>query len=191
MQRGLVHALAWSLATGGAVTVSWWGVHAVLAGTVYDPPRAVPVSAPTAEDLTSSTHRPPSSAPADPTPRTTSSGKPAVPPSRTPPSRTPPSRTPSPSHTPAPNTPRPASVAAAATPTGQARVYTTSGGRVVFEVRADSAALVSATPEPGWSVQTWTNTTWIRVDFARDDGKRVSLFCTWNDHAPQVDIVNS
>lgn len=178
MQRGLVHALAWALATGGAVTVSWWGVHAVLADTVYDPPRALPVAAPTPQDLTPSPHRPSSSAPADPAPR---------PPSREP--SAPPSRTPVPSRTPAPNTPRPASVAATAS--GEARSYTTKGGRVVFELGADSAELVSATPEPDWSMQVWSDTTWIRVNFARDDGTTVSIFCTWNAHAPQVDIVNS
>ena len=44
MQRGLVHALAWSLATGAAVTLSWFGVHTVMSGTAYDPPRALPIS---------------------------------------------------------------------------------------------------------------------------------------------------
>ncbi|NEC66036.1 hypothetical protein [Streptomyces sp. SID9727] len=176
MQRALVHALAWSLATGAAVTVSWWGVHAVLAGTVYDPPRAVPVAPPTTESLTSSTHRPAPSP--SPEPRTTAPKPPA-----------PPSRKPSPSRTPAPNTPRPAS--GTATAAGKARSYATDGGRVVFEIGAASAELVSATPEPGWSMRVWSNTTWIRVDFARDDGTTVSVFCTWNDHAPQVDIVNS
>ncbi|HEY9369348.1 MAG TPA: hypothetical protein VIU94_13060, partial [Streptomyces sp.] len=45
MRRGLVHALAWSLATGAAVTLSWWGVHTVMAGTAYDPPQALPIPA--------------------------------------------------------------------------------------------------------------------------------------------------
>lgn len=85
--------------------------------------------------------------------------------------------------------PRPASGTTAAA--GKARSYATDGGRVVFEMGAASAELVSATPEPGWSMQVWSNTTWIRVNFARDDGTTVSVFCTWNDHAPQVDIVNS
>lgn len=71
MQRGLVHALAWSLATGAAVTLSWWGVHTVMAGTAYDPPRAVPISASARDShsgagaLSSSTRRPPSSAGTD------------------------------------------------------------------------------------------------------------------------------
>lgn len=82
-------------------------------------------------------------------------------------------------------------MAAAASASGEARSYTTKGGRVVFELGPDSAELVSATPRPDWSMQVWSNSTWIRVNFARDDGTTVSIFCTWNDHAPQVDIVNS
>lgn len=79
--------------------------------------------------------------------------------------------------------------APAATPAGTARSYSTDGGRVVFELGADSAKLVSATPEPGWSMRVWTNSAWIRVNFAQDDGTTVSVFCTWNGHPPQVEIV--
>ncbi|MEU9950574.1 hypothetical protein [Streptomyces sp. NPDC047939] len=181
MQRGLVHALAWSLATGAAVTLSWWGVHTVMAGTAYDPPRAVPIEAgarsdrDSTENLSSSTHRPepsPSRSPSA-TRRATATPKPSVTASRTP------SRTPA-------GTPRPT-----ATASGTARSYQTDGGRIVFELGTASAKLVSATPEQGWSVQVWTNTTWIRVNFTRDDGTTVSVFCTWNDHPPQVEIVKS
>ncbi|MFD8027164.1 hypothetical protein ACFV3F_00075, partial [Streptomyces sp. NPDC059717] len=45
MVKGLVHVLAWSVATGAAVTLSWWGVHTVMTGTAYDPPRALPITA--------------------------------------------------------------------------------------------------------------------------------------------------
>lgn len=181
MQRGLVHALAWSLATGAAVTLSWWGVHTVMAGTAYDPPRAVPIEAgsgsdrDSAENLSSSTHRPqpsPSRSPSA-THRATAAPKPSATASGTP------------SHT-ASGTPRPT-----ATASGTARSYRTDGGLIVFELGTDSAKLVSATPEQGWSVQVWTNTTWIRVNFTRDDGTTVSVFCTWNDHPPQVEIVKS
>ncbi|MFE6494315.1 hypothetical protein [Streptomyces sp. NPDC057748] len=44
MRRGLMHAMAWVLSTGGAVTLSWWGVHTVLSGTAYEPPRALPIA---------------------------------------------------------------------------------------------------------------------------------------------------
>ncbi|MER7723224.1 hypothetical protein [Streptomyces sp. NPDC096323] len=185
MQRGLVHALAWSLATGAAVTLSWWGVRTVMAGTAYDPPRAVPIAAGArsdrdiTENLSSSTHRP------RPTPsKSPSASRRATPKPPTSPSRKP-SRTPA-------ATPRPTAAATAtATASGTAKSYRTDGGLIVFEIGADEAKLVSATPEQGWSVQVWTNTTWIRVNFTKDDGTTVSVFCTWNDHPPQVEIVNS
>jgi len=44
MRRGLVHTAAWLFATGAAVTLSWWGVHTVVAGTAYDRPRALPIA---------------------------------------------------------------------------------------------------------------------------------------------------
>lgn len=67
--------------------------------------------------------------------------------------------------------------------------YGTYGGRVVVELGATSAKLVSVAPDPGWSIQVWTNTTWIGVNFSTDDGTTVSVFCTWNDHPPTVGIV--
>ncbi|MET8327039.1 hypothetical protein [Streptomyces sp. NPDC005181] len=179
MQRGLVHALAWSLATGAAVTLTWWGVHTVMAGTAYDPPRAVPISASArdghsgADALSSSTRRPQAS----PTPKRSSTPRTAPKPSATPPGQ--PSRTPSSSPSPA----RPAKRS------GTVKSYPTDGGRVVFELGTDWAKLVSATPDPGWSMQVWTTTTWIRVEFTTDDGSTVSVFCTWNDHPPVVEIV--
>ncbi|MEU1471574.1 hypothetical protein ABZ434_25555 [Streptomyces sp. NPDC005761] len=181
MQRGLVHALAWSLATGAAVTLSWWGVHTVMAGTAYDPPRAVPIAAGArsdrdiTENLSSSTHRPQPSPSKSPAASRRPAPKPSASPSRTP------SRAPA-------ATPRPT---ATATASGTARSYRTDGGRIVFELGTESAKLVSATPEQGWSVQVWTNTTWIRVNFTKDDNTTVSVYCTWNDHPPMVEIVNS
>ncbi|MEU5215819.1 hypothetical protein AB0G79_06420 [Streptomyces sp. NPDC020807] len=88
MRRGLVHALAWSLATGAAVTLSWWGVHSVLSGTVYDPPRALPLPVGTTDDapalaggdplnpLTSSTRNPETSGPPSGTPGGAASARP-------------------------------------------------------------------------------------------------------------------
>ncbi|WP_432151973.1 hypothetical protein [Streptomyces sp. bgisy029] len=190
MQRGLVHALAWSLATGAAVTLSWWGVHTVMTGTAYDPPRAVPISvgggAPqrigqsTEEPLVSSTYRtspPPSLSPSPPA----RSSSPSPSPSSARPSPTPSSASPKP---PAPST--------AAASSGEVKGYRTDGGRVVFELGKSSAKLVSATPEPGWSMQVWTNDAWIRVDFSDGggvDGKTYSVFCTWNGTPPTVQVV--
>ncbi|MFE0653267.1 hypothetical protein ACFVZH_32335 [Streptomyces sp. NPDC059534] len=181
MRRGLVHALAWSLATGAAVTLSWWGVHTVLSGTVYDPPRALPLpaggtigaAASGSDPLTSST-RPPepaaSSAPATPT--DIPSTGPATPSTR-------------PSRTPRPTTPPPATT----TPDSASRVqsYPVDGGRVTFDLGETSAELVSAIPASGWQMQVWKQPTWIRVTFTKD-GRELSVFCLWHDTAPRVEI---
>ncbi|MFC9029902.1 hypothetical protein [Streptomyces arboris] len=191
MQRGLVHALAWSLATGAAVTLSWWGVHTVMTGTAYDPPRAVPISvgagAPqrigqsTEEPLVSSTYR---STPSPSPSPSSSAGSSSASPS---PSTARPSRTPSSAPAPPPaSSPKPAANS------GEVKGYRTAGGRVVFELGKSSAKLVSATPEPGWSMQVWTNDAWIRVDFSDGggvDGKTYSVFCTWNGTPPTVQVV--
>ncbi|MFJ4837641.1 hypothetical protein [Streptomyces sp. NPDC088746] len=182
MQRGLVHAIAWSLATGAAVTLSWWGVHTVMSGTAYDPPRAVPISVEARgaqasdEPVSSSTHRAlPSPSPSATASRSTAPASPR-------PSRKPSSRPPSAS--------RPAEPPASPAASGEVKSYPTRGGRVVLELADASAKLVSATPEPGWSMQVWTNPEWIRVDFSDGAGATVSVFCTWNGHPPIVETVD-
>ncbi|WP_031090809.1 hypothetical protein [Streptomyces sp. NRRL WC-3549] len=179
MHRGLVHAAAWSFATGAAVTLSWWGVHTVMSGTAYDRPRAVPIAAGTqgagaAEaPVSSSTHRP------SPSPPPTS-GPPATRSPSPPPPARPSSGTPSPGDAPASAPPAAA---------GNVQSHPTRGGRVVLELAPDAATLVSATPEPGWSMRVWTNAEWIRVDFTDGSGATVSVFCTWNGHPPSVEVV--
>ncbi|MFH8799363.1 hypothetical protein ACH4F6_07165 [Streptomyces sp. NPDC017936] len=174
MRRGLVHVLAWSLATGAAVTLSWWGVHTVMAGTAYDPPRALPL---TAGDVTARESEPPASASASarPVPSASPSNSPSSKPSRTP-------RSPSPS----PSAPAPVT-SAPPSPSGQVKSYDTDGGRVVFDLGKTSATLVSATPGTGWSMQVWTTQTWIRVEFT-SGADRVSVFCTWHDGPPRVEV---
>ncbi|GHA46706.1 hypothetical protein E6R61_10350 [Streptomyces sp. LRa12] len=187
MRRGLVHVIAWLLATGAAVTLSWWGVHTVMAGTAYDAPRALPITAADAsvrggegddgESLASSTSRPspapsasPSSGSASPTPSGTSR-EPGPAPARTTPSTAPPEDPVSP----APDT------------SGDVKSYDTDGGRAVFDLGTSSASLVSATPGTGWSMQVWKTESWIRVEFT-SGADRVSVFCTWHDGPPRVEI---
>ncbi|MFI6766816.1 hypothetical protein [Streptomyces sp. NPDC050355] len=184
MQRGLVHAAAWTLATGAAVTLSWFGVHTVLSGTAYDAPRALPLSGQVASSGTdgeatpqaSSTHRPKPSATAgrSPSPADGKPSKPATPstggatrPGR---SAAPPGGSGYPSR-------------------GEIKSYSTAGGRVVFSVAGSSAELVSATPNSGWEMQVWKQEQWIRVDFT-GSGAHTSVFCTWNGHPPAVQISN-
>ncbi|MFF7983296.1 hypothetical protein ACFZDK_29980 [Streptomyces sp. NPDC007901] len=173
MRRGLVHILAWLLATGAAVTLSWWGVHTVMAGTAYDPPRALPVTAadddPTTQGskpLASSTSRAPS-------------------PSRTAAPR--PSATPAPTASRTPTTAPSPSATASASASGQVKAYDTDGGRAVFDLGETSATLVSATPGTGWSMQVWKTESWIRIEFSRSTD-RVSVFCTWHDGPPHVQV---
>ncbi|GGU87452.1 hypothetical protein GCM10010275_24270 [Streptomyces litmocidini] len=190
VRRGPVHALAWSLATGAAVALSWWGVHTVLSGTVYDPPRSLPLPAGPAIGTaasggvpgTSSTRRPesaPPSAPAGPTP--TPSG------ARTPPSAPSPAparRPDPPQRTSAAPPPEPASGAGSG---AGVKTYTVDGGRVTFDLGESAAELVSATPASGWQMQVWKQPAWIRVTFT-EDGRELSVFCVWHDSAPRVEI---
>ncbi|MER7568638.1 hypothetical protein ABTZ93_37660 [Streptomyces sp. NPDC097941] len=165
MRRGLVHVLAWLLATGAAVTLSWWGVHTVMAGTAYDPPRALPI---TAADATTQESKPLVSPTPTRTGRATSSKRPSPTPSATT-ARPVPSKSPSP------------------TASGEVKSYDTDGGRAVFDLGEKSATLVSATPGTGWSMQVWKTESWIRVEFA-SGADRVSVFCTWHDGPPRVEI---
>ncbi|MGR4878920.1 hypothetical protein ACIPUC_05725 [Streptomyces sp. LARHCF249] len=174
MQRGLVHAMAWTLATGAAVTLSWWGVHTVMSGTAYDRPLAVPLAT---RPLSSSTRHSPSPQP---------EGSPSASPSPQP----------SASASTSGASPSAGASSASAKPSpkasprgGTVKAYPVSGGRVVFDLGASSAELVSATPAAGWRMQVWKQDYWIRVTFTRD-GREVSVFCTWHDHPPVVEIVD-
>ncbi|MCS0637742.1 hypothetical protein NX801_19140 [Streptomyces sp. LP05-1] len=194
MRRGLVHAAAWSLATGAAVTLSWWGVHTVMAGTAYDPPRALPIAADSPPPQSSSTHRP--RPPESPAPTRS-----AAPPAARTPSGKPQDRSPA-----APPRPRPRPPAAHADPapdpdphddaapapggppatdTGEVRSYAVDGGRVAFALGTSAAELVSATPASGWRMQVWKQPTYIRVTFSRD-GRETDVFSTWHDQSPTV-----
>ncbi|MFD4597954.1 hypothetical protein ACFWPQ_07930 [Streptomyces sp. NPDC058464] len=175
MRRGLVHVLAWLLATGAAVTLSWWGVHTVIAATAYDPPRALPVTAADDDPTTQGSKSLASAASRTPRPSRTTAPRPSATPAPTP-SRTP-AATPSPT----------ATATASGSASGQVKAYDTDGGRAVFDLGDTSATLVSATPGTGWSMQVWKTETWIRIEFSKSTD-RVSVFCTWHDSAPQVQV---
>ncbi|WP_415952213.1 hypothetical protein [Streptomyces sp. KLOTTS4A1] len=189
MYRGLAHVAAWTCATGAAVTLSWWGVHTVMAGTAYDPPKALPLTAsqeppqqaagPGASASSTQRPRPPaeSGAPGegDGSGRSPDAGSD---------SSQPPDSTPD-----KPDSSSDSAPSAAAAPAGEVKSYRVSGGRVVFEIHADSAELVSATPKTGWQMQIWKQPQqdWLRVTFTQGS-REVSVFCTWHDHPPLVEI---
>ncbi|MEU4134163.1 hypothetical protein [Streptomyces wuyuanensis] len=177
MRRGLVHAMAWSLATGAAVTLSWWGVHTVMAGTAYDRPRALPI---TADARTPQVSTPGSSRrdPGTPEPTPSSGDEPESgggSPSTTPPPEKP-AATPGESKSPW-----------SPPPSGNVKSYTVEGGRVAFDIGPSSAELVSATPSGSWTMQIWKQPTYIRVTFSQN-GREIDVFCTWHDTAPRVTI---
>ncbi|OIJ65734.1 hypothetical protein [Streptomyces mangrovisoli] len=178
MRRGLVHLLAWLLATGAAVTLSWWGVHTVMTGTAYDPPRALPIAA-----VGAATQSPPPL----PTPSRTARAHSSASATRSASAKPSPSASKSPSA--AASSAAAATPSAAATATGSVKAYDTDGGRVVLDLAADYATLVSATPGTGWSMQVWKEDTWIRVEFTKDADK-VSVICAWNAGPPTVDVGN-
>ncbi len=197
MYRGVVHVLAWSLATSAAATLSWWGVHTVMAGTAYDPPRALPVTAAGADPRQPEAPGPSAHRPAPSTSPSAPSAAPA--------------RTPAPSSSNAPGASGVSAASGTARPTappgdggsstgsagsagppggsGQVKSYDTAGGRAVFDLGTASATLVSATPGTGWSMQVWKTATWIRVEFTSGTD-RVSVICTWHDGPPRVEVGN-
>ncbi len=67
--------------------------------------------------------------------------------------------------------------------------FSTAGGRVVIDLGARSAQLVSATPEAGWQMQVWQQDQWLRVDF-RGGAGHASVICAWNGHPPTVETDN-
>src|ERR1700678_2367838 len=171
MTRALTGLAAWLAGTALAVGLAWFGANMVVRDAGMSPgvqvitvvpasPAPPPTIAPTSSAL------PTSSAPG-------ASGSPAA--SQPGPSAT--TTGPSPSTT--------ASAAAA----GSVRSYTLAGGRVALDVSGDSAALVTAMPDSGFSVQTWSGTDWLRVDFT--SGAQVtSLIASWYQHAPTVTVEN-
>ncbi|WP_420080714.1 hypothetical protein ACN6AT_23125 [Streptomyces sp. JL4002] len=176
--------MAWTLATGAAVTLSWWGVHTVMSGTAYDPPLAVPLAT---QPLSSSTQQARQSGQggAEQSPSASPEGSPSATPT--------PSASPSGSSSGKPSSKPPASPRGDERGEGQdagkVQAYPVSGGRVVFSLGTSSAELVSATPAAGWRMQVWKQDFWIRVTFTRE-GREVSVFCTWHDHPPMVEIVD-
>jgi len=64
-----------------------------------------------------------------------------------------------------------------------------TGGTVTLDVTSSSVQLVTAVPDGGYSVQTWSGTDWLRVDFSQ--GAQVSsLIASWYQHAPTITVTN-
>ncbi|GAA3054114.1 hypothetical protein GCM10020229_77230 [Kitasatospora albolonga] len=182
MRNGLVQLGAWTAATGAAVALSWFGVHAVLAETAFEQPSAL--------QLPTSAAHPSSDAPSTPAPPTAVEPSPSASPT---PSATPLAPTsPAPGRTPAKKPAAPGSAAASAPGSAAAvssvKSYRVPGGRVALDMQPTTAELVSATPDQDWQMQIWQGDKWLRVDFTKD-GATNSVFATWNGHHPDVQTV--
>ncbi len=172
MRNGLVQLGAWAAATGAAVALSWFGVHAVLTGAAFERPTALPLPSPASAVVPSVSSAPPAAPTAAPE---ASAGA-------------------SPTHGAAvgsatqravPSTPAAPRRSATAT---TVRSYPVPGGRVALDIRPTSAELVSAVPDPGWQMQVWHGDQWMRIDFSKGDAAN-SVFVTWNGHEPDVQTV--
>ena len=141
--------LAWTLATGAAVTLSWWGVHTVMSGTAYDPPRALPDHGGRRRPRRQSKPQASSHGSRPPTPVARRAPSAAGRRARRP--RRPPDPPPSP-----PTTSRPsASAADGRVRAGEGLRHSTAAGSV-FDLGDDlRRRWSSATPGAGWRMQVW------------------------------------
>jgi hypothetical protein len=195
MVRVLTGLAAWAGGTALAVSLAWFGASVVVrnAGmtpgmpvvSAVTPPPPVGAGTPTPGVTmpAAASATPGASGVRHPAPRAATS--PATPGTATPGTATPGTTTPG---TTTPGTAVPATATPSAT-AGGARSYTLTGGRVTLLVTSGSVKLLTAVPDVGYSVQTWSETDWLRVDFS--SGPQVSsLIASWYEHAPAITVTN-
>ena len=162
--------------------MSWFGVHRVLRDGSYEQPSALVAVAD------------PSTASPAPPPLPTSIGSAVTSPSPSPSTAPVPSRSATRSRTPvASATPSADPTPSPSATTGQIQTFTRPGGRIVIDMGATSASIVSVTPDAGWSWHQWVTDTWLRVDFQQDSGAGTDsiFYVTWNGHPPLVQTGSS
>jgi hypothetical protein len=181
MTRVLTGLAAWLGGTALAVSLAWFGANMVVRDAGVSPGVQVINADPAAPVTVPATPPAPPTPPARPASATPAASDPRPSPAASSP---PPSR--SPSRSPSATPPATPSATAAA---GNVRSYTLAGGRVALLVSGNSATLVTAVPDSGFSVQTWSGTDWLRVDFS--SGAQVSsLIASWYEHQPSVTVTN-
>jgi hypothetical protein len=185
MTRVLTGLAAWLAGTALAVGLAWFGANMVVRDAGVSPGVQVINADPPAPSAVPSVAPPtPPNRPTPPTPSAAGTPGPSDPsdPARSA-SGTSPSRSPSAASS------KTSSATPSATAAGSVRSYTLAGGRVALLVSGDSAALMTAVPDSGFSVQTWSGTDWLRVDFS--SGAQVSsLIASWYEHTPTVTVTN-
>jgi hypothetical protein len=172
MTRALTGLAAWLAGTALAVGLAWFGANMVVRDAGMSPGVQVIDVPPATRAADPPT---PPTAPTAPALPTCSASRASGRPAPTEPGRSAAAGSPSPS---------PSASAA-----GAVRSYTLDGGRVALLVTGNSASLVTATPDSGFAVQTWSGTDWLRVDFS-SGGQVSSLIASWYQHAPTVTVEN-
>lgn len=164
----MVGLAAWTAGTVIAVSVAWFGANVVVRNAGVGP--GMPVI--------NAAVLPPPVTPPTPTPTASPAG---TTPAHTPASETAPSAS--------PTGPSPSASASATLSAGNVRAYTLAGGHVTLDMTNGAVQLVTAVPDAGYSVQTWSGTGWLRVDFS--SGPQVSsLIASWYQHAPTITVTN-
>jgi hypothetical protein len=175
MWRIMVGLAAWTAGTVIAVSVAWFGANVVVRNAGVGPGIPVVNASVLPPSAAFSSAAPPSPPPA-----------PTASPAGTSPAHPPAGETPASASPTGPS----ASASASATPSaGNVRAYTLAGGHVTLEITNGAVQLVTAVPDAGYSVQTWSGTGWLRVDFS--SGPQVSsLIASWYQHAPTITVTN-
>ena len=197
MVRIMAALAAWAAGTAIATGITWFGANVVLRDAGVGPgmpvvnaavlPPAVSARSPGLAGTPGSTGAPGS--PGSPgSPSVSASAQASVPPASA--LAAPSAASPSPFASAGPaGTAGPAGAAGTAGTAGSAHAYTLTGGRVTLEVTPTSVQLVTAVPDAGYAVTTWSGTGWLRVDFS--SGPQVSsLIASWYLHAPTITIEN-
>jgi hypothetical protein len=188
MTRALTGLAAWLAGTALAVGLAWFGANMVVRDAGMSPGVQVIDVLPATPPAGRPAPPIPPTAPTAPARPTASASRASGRPARTEPGRTAAAGSPSPSPSASPS-PSPSATPSTSPDAGTVRSYTLAGGRVALQVTGDSATLVTATPDSGFAVQTWSGTDWLRVDFS--SGAQVSsLIASWYQHAPTVTIEN-
>jgi hypothetical protein len=185
MMRVVVGLAAWVAGTAIAVSVAWFGANVVLADAGAG--QGVPVI--NAAPLTPVT--PATVTPAAVTGAGAGTAAPSASSAAGEAASTPPSQAvPAVGGSTAAHAPTSPTVTAGTTDAaGGVHDYTLTGGRVTLDMTKGAVQLVAAVPDTGYSVQTWSGTGWLRVDFS--SGPQVSsLIASWYQHAPSITVEN-
>lgn len=208
MMRVMAGVAAWAAGTAVAVSIAWFGANVVVrnAGVepgmpvinaavqppsasptpVVTPPVVVPASGSAPSSGSATPARKPAGHPGTANWTAASAGGISTPAGGT---FAPAGRT----SAPAGGTSTPAGTAdsspSAAPSADPVHAYTLTGGTVTLDLANGAVQLVTAVPDNGYSVQTWSGTDWLRVDFS--SGTAVSsLIASWYEHAPEITVTN-